>query len=114
MLSNYKETLGGGKMDFSHTSGALLSYGVIAHADDDSPVALSLDYQIQRLLTPSATELAVEDRGSVYIYDSLEIKQVNAALDQHFDRIENMMFIRIHHLPPTGAGPAEVEDDDCD
>jgi hypothetical protein len=105
-------------MDFSHTSGVLcaasfLSCSVIAQDNNDSPVALSRGYQIQRLLTPSATELAAEDRGSVYIYDSLEMKQVNAALDQHFDRIENMMFIRIHHLPPTGAGPAEVEDDDC-
>ena len=107
-------------MDFSHTSGALcaasvfLSYSVVAHADNDSPVALSRDFQIERLLTPSVTELAAEDRGSVYIYDSLEMKQVNAALDQHFDRIENMMFIRIHHLPPTGSGPVQIEDDDCE
>jgi hypothetical protein len=105
-------------MDFLHCSGAIcaaciLSWGVVAQADDNSPVALSQDFQIERLLTPSVTELAAEDRGSVYIYDSLEMKQINTALDQHFDRIENMMFIRIHHLPPTGTGPAEVEDDDC-
>ena len=107
-------------MDFLHTSGALcaasffLSYSVVAHADNDSTVALSRDFQIERLLTPSVTELAAEDRGSVYIYDSLDMKQVNAGLDQHFDRIENMMFIRIHHLPPTGSGPAQIEDDDCE
>jgi len=106
-------------MTFSQTfvalcAASLLSCSVSAHADDDSPVASSLDYQIKRLLTPSVTELAVEDRGSVYIYDSLEMKQVDAALDQHFDRIENMMFIRIHHLPPTGSGPGLVEDDDCE
>jgi hypothetical protein len=35
-------------------------------------------------------------------------------MDEHFDRIENMMFTRIHHLPPSGAGPAVVEDDGCD
>jgi hypothetical protein len=55
----------------------------------------------------------METRGGVYIYDSLEAGEVDAALDQHFGRIQNMMFIRIHHLPPNGTGPAEVEDDDC-
>jgi hypothetical protein len=52
----------------------------------------------------------------VFIYDSLEMGQVDDALDQNFDRIEHMMFIRIHHLPPTGAGPdeeVEAEDDGC-
>ena len=49
----------------------------------------------------------------MYIYDSLESTQIDAALDTHFDRIQNMMFIRIQRLPPTGSGPAEVEDDGC-
>jgi hypothetical protein len=36
-------------------------------------------------------------------------------MDQHFERIENMMFTRVHHLPPPGAGvPAYLEDDGCE
>ena len=105
-------------MDALHCSRAIcaaciLFWGVPAQADDDSPVALSLDYQQQRLLAPTPAQRAMETRGGVYIYDSLEAGEVDAALDQHFGRIQNMMFIRIHHLPPNGTGPAEVEDDDC-
>jgi hypothetical protein len=74
----------------------------------------SLDYQERLLLYPTPEQLATEEAGRVHIYDSMEIGQVNEAMDQHFNRIENMMFIRIHHLPPAGAGPAEVENDGCD
>ena len=70
-------------------------------------------YDLRRLMHPSAAELASEEKGKVHIYDSLEIDAVKAALDQNFDRIQNMMFIRINHLPATGSGPAEVEDDGC-
>ena len=71
-------------------------------------------YDLRRLMQPSAAELASEERGNVHIYDSLEINEVNAALDENFERMQNMMFTRIHHLPPTGAGPVEIEDDGCD
>lgn len=106
-------------MEFSHYRGAIcsaffLSWCVIANADDAHSPAAPSDFQMQRLLSPSPQQRASEERGSVYIYDSLEIGQVNDALDQQFDRMQNMMFIRINHLPPTGAGPAEVEDDGCD
>ncbi len=108
-------------MDFSHCSGAfcaasLLSISVIAYADGDSPVELSPDYQLRRLIAPTPAERIAENRGAIYIYDSLEATEVNAALDEHFDRIQNMMFIRIHHRPPAGGGGglAEVEDDGCD
>jgi hypothetical protein len=105
-------------MDALHCAGAICAacivfWGAAVQADDDSPVALSLDYQQQRLLAPTPAQRAMETRGGVYIYDSLEAGEVDAALDQHFGRIQNMMFIRIHHLPPNGTGPAEVEDDDC-
>jgi hypothetical protein len=89
-------------------------WGPVAGADEHPRPAVSLDFQLQRLLTPTPAELQAEQEGSVYIYDSLEIGQVDEALDRHFERIQNMMFIRIHHLPPTAAGPADVEDDGCD
>ena len=71
-------------------------------------------YDLRRLMQPSAAELASEEKGHVHIYESLEINEVEAALDQNFHRIQNMMFTRIHHLPPTGAGLVEVEDDGCE
>jgi hypothetical protein len=86
---------------------------VAASADDDSTAALSSDYQLRRLVDPTPAQRAAEQRGAIFIYDSLAFGQVSDALDQHFDRMQNMMFIRIHHLPPTGAGPARVDDDDC-
>lgn len=105
-------------MDFLYCSAAfcaasVLSCSVIAHADSDSLVALSPDYQVRRLVAPTPTERIAENRGAIYIYDSLEAAEVNAALDEHFDRIQNMMFIRTRH-PPTGGGLADVEDDGCD
>ena len=109
-------------MDFAHLNGAFcaattLLWCVAAHANQHESHAIPEDrYDLHRLMYPSAAELASEERGTVHIYDSLEINEVNAALDQNFERIQNMMFTRIHHLPPPGAGPdeAEVEDDGCD
>ena len=110
-------------MDTSHHPGAkrlgfIVFWGVFwalgAWADNPRPPAAADDYELQRLLTPSPIQLATEGEGRVYIYDSLDMRQVDAALDRHFDRIEHMMFTRIHHLPPSGAGPAVVEDDGCD
>ena len=77
-------------------------------ASSDSP------YDVRRLMRPTPAELASEEKGHIHIYDSLEINAVNKALDENFERIQNMMFTRIHHLPPTGSGPAKVEDDGCD
>lgn len=73
------------------------------------------DWQINRLMAPTPAQLAAEADGAVVIYDGLAAAQVAAAMDQHFERIENMMFTRIHHPPRTGAGGAVyVEEDGCD
>jgi hypothetical protein len=54
-----------------------------------------------------------KSKGRVFIYDSLEIDQIEAAMDANFERIENMMYIRIHHPPKTEGGTPTVEDDHC-
>ena len=105
-------------MDFLHCfrvfcAVSVLSCSVVVHADDEPPVALSLDYQLRRLVAPTPDERIAENRGSIYIYDSLEAADVDSALDQQFHRIQNMMFVRTRHRP-TGGGPAEAEDDGCD
>jgi len=106
-------------MDFMNPVGSLCASSALLwcvavdaheHANRVSPQDR---YDLRRLMHPSAAELASEEKDKVHIYDSLEINEVNAALDQNFERIQNMMFIRINHLPATGSGPAEVEDDGC-
>lgn len=71
-------------------------------------------WQERRLMQPSKSQRLQEEKGTVFIYDGLELGTVQKAMDDHFDRIENMMFTRIRHLPPSGSGPAMVEDDGCD
>lgn len=107
-------------MDFLHrcvtfcvVAALLWCTAVLADANpgrSTSPV----DPQLRRLMQPSPAELASERRGRVYIYDSLEINQIDAALDQNFERMQHMMFIRVHHPPAAGTEPALVEDDGCD
>jgi hypothetical protein len=106
-------------MDFSHRIGALLAVAlvttpIVVHAQGHlAPGSSATDWQIKRLMAPTPSQLASESKGHVFIYDSLEIGQVDAAMDHGFDRIENMMFIRIHHPPDTEGGKVEVGDDDC-
>lgn len=71
-------------------------------------------WQERRLFEPTESQLAQEQRGQVFIYDGLESSVVQRAMDKQFDRIENMMFTRIHYPSPTGTGPAIVDDDGCD
>lgn len=107
-------------MDSKNLLGSLcaattLLWCIAVDADRHESHALPEDrYGLRRLMQPSAAELTSEKRGRIHIYDSLESNQIDAALDENFDRIQNMMFTRIHHLLPAGSGPAEVEDDGCD
>mgnify|MGYP001551576226 FL=1 len=110
-------------MHFPHHCGAFcattaLLWCVNTHAHQHESSAIPEDrYDLRRLMQPSAAELASEKKGRIHIYDSLEINEINSALDENFDRIQNMMFTRIYHLPPPGAGPddeVEIEDDGCD
>ncbi|WP_078119894.1 hypothetical protein [Thiosocius teredinicola] len=82
-------------------------------AADPTQIALSDDYQTNRLFTPSPRMLEQERAGRVFIYDSLDAREVDAAMDQHFERIQNMMFIRVRRLAPSNPEVVEVEDDGC-
>ena len=69
------------------------------------------NFQIKTLLAPGKSTLQAESRGRVMIYDGLDEEVVDRALDEQFDRIEHMMFTRIHHAEPDGS--YEFEDDGC-
>ena len=75
---------------------------------------ITTTWQERRLFEPTESHLAQEQRGQVFIYDGLDISKVQRAMDEQFDRIDNMMFTRIHYPSPTGTGPAQVEDDGCE
>ena len=72
------------------------------------------DWQTQRLFHPKQHHLVQEQRGQVFIYDRLHDATVDQAMDQQFQRIDSMMFIRTV-LPPTAAGgEEETTDPECD
>jgi hypothetical protein len=72
---------------------SLLSFASPSHGVDlDSDKALH-DWRMQRLMEPSPRELEKERKGSVYIYDGLTEREVDAALNTQFPRIQNMMFV---------------------
>jgi hypothetical protein len=74
----------------------------------------------RRLFEPSEAELRAETDGRVYIYDSLRDIDIAQAMDQEFDRVESMMFIRVRSTNEKGevrknpaTGEELVEDDGC-
>jgi hypothetical protein len=60
------------------------------------------DWQVRRLIEPTPQELEKERKGSVYIYDGLTDREVNAALNTQFPRIENMMFVGTKKTDKSG------------
>ncbi len=76
-------------------------------AADDAPGG----YDQSILFNPSRAVRLAEEKGRVTVYDGLEHKVVDQALDTQFERIESMMFVRMRETLPDG----EVEtDEDCD
>lgn len=51
------------------------------------------DWQLRRLMQPTQHELRNEGLGRVYVYDGLTDREVERALNEHFGRIEFMMFM---------------------
>lgn len=70
------------------------------------------DWQLAMIHDPSNAQLRVEERGRVYIYDSLDNADVELAMNTQFDRLDNMMFVRTKIETPEGE--TEVADDGCD
>ena len=73
------------------------------HAGNDEAQANLQQWQLRRLNQPTERERAQEIAGGIYIYDGLTDKEVDHALDKHFNRIENMMFMGTIKTLPTGA-----------
>lgn len=78
------------------------------------------DIELRRLFDPTHAEIASEAEGRIYIYDGLTDLDVQRALNEEFDRVENMMFIRTRKTDGAGevkrdaeTGEVEYEDDGC-
>lgn len=78
------------------------------------------DAQLRRLFEPTKAELKQERGGRVYIYESLTTADISRAMDQEFDRVDSMMFIRVQVADDKGevikdpdTGDAMVQDDGC-
>jgi fructose-bisphosphate aldolase class 1 len=76
-------------------------------------------WQVARLFEPTSSERNLEDKGYIMIYDNLPDTTVDKALDNNFDRIENMMFTRVVVTDEEGlpaldeSGEIVKEDDGC-
>jgi hypothetical protein len=84
------------------------------HAADVSEI------EKRRLFEPTAAELQEEAAGRIYIYDGLSETDIGRAMEEEFERIESMMFIRVKKTDEDGevikdpdTGEALVEDDGC-
>jgi hypothetical protein len=84
------------------------------------PVEAQDSWQEKMLFTPSPSQLELEKRGRIMIYDGLKDTQVSRAMDAQFDRIESMMFVRTVATDARGevlrdkeTDEVVVEDDGC-
>lgn len=79
------------------------------------------NWQLNRLLHPTVLQLEQEQGGEVFIYDGMRDHHVIDAVDSHFDRIQNMMFVGVLLTDSTGQLQRDpvtdeplAEEDNCD
>ncbi len=82
--------------------------------------AITDEWQTRRLMEPTLAEVQAEMQGRIEIYHGLTDRQVNQAMDQHFGRIQSMMFTGIVVTDSKGqpkkdskTGKVVSEDDGC-
>ena len=78
------------------------------------------DIELRRLFEPTPAELKAERAGQIFIYEGLRDVDVDRAMNEQFERIESMMFIRIKVTDHKGevrrnpeTGSVIVQDDGC-
>ena len=81
---------------------------------------LGEDWQRQRLFDPTEHQLQQEQKGQIFVYVGLTDQDVVRAMDEHFDRVESMMFANTIVTDESGepkrdeaTGSVVVEDDGC-
>jgi hypothetical protein len=78
------------------------------------------EIELRRLFEPTAAEIQAEREGRIFIYEGLRDKDMERAMEEEFDRIDTMMFIRIQVTDDQGeplrdldTGDYVVQDDGC-
>jgi hypothetical protein len=78
------------------------------------------EIELRRLFAPAPAELAAETEGRIYIYDGVRDTDVERALEEEFERVDSMMFIRTKVTDDSGdvredpeTGIELVADDGC-
>jgi hypothetical protein len=87
-----------------------------------SPLAAAdlRDIELRRLFEPTPAELKAERQGRIFIYEGLRDRDVALAMQEGFERVEHMMFIRVQKTDDQGkvqkdpkTGQAQYYDDGC-
>jgi hypothetical protein len=89
----------------------LIAVVLSAAGSGGTAMAVGDDYSQNALLNPSESILLAEHRGRVTIFDGLDERVVDRALDTQFERIDRMMFVRTRYVQQDGSFEF---DDDCD
>ena len=96
---------------------AVLSVALSACASVTQP----LTWQQRRLEQPTEAELQWEGAGHVMIYEGMKDREVERAMDHHFNRVQGMMFIKTLVTDDDGSpvkdpktGKFVTEHDGCD
>jgi hypothetical protein len=79
-----------------------------AIADVQDPQSSLEQWLLRRLNEPTARELAHEHQGNVYVYDGLTDREVDQAMNRHFERIQYMMFVGTRKTAPEQAAPGRT------
>ena len=96
---------------------AVLSVALSACASVTQP----LTWQQRRLEQPTTAELQWERNNHVMIYEGMKDTEVNHALEDHFNRVQSMMFVNTVVTDDKGnpakdpeSGEVVTENDGCD
>lgn len=92
-----------------HTRKIALVLAAVLGSAQAAEAGSTTDWQLALLFTPSEQQIKVEEKGRVVIYDGLKSTDVDKAMNQEFERIEHMMFIRTK-VPADDGGYAEADD----
>lgn len=90
----------------------LLAAGTATLLFRAGPLIAQDSWQMRMLFNPPESQLEVEKRGRIMIYDGLKDTQIEQVMDAQFDRIEAMMFVRTI-ITNDETDEETVEDDGC-
>jgi len=68
------------------------------------------DWQVERLFEPTPDQESWEHSGNIFIYESMKETDIERALEEEFERIQHMMFVRT--IVTDEEGEAETETDE--